>query len=69
MRYLIVLFLLSGCAVVPTLMSAGVYVATDKTPTDHVLSYNTGMDCQTVRLMENQKVCQPYRVRFVERKK
>ena len=69
MRYLIVLFLLSGCAVASTVISAGVYVATDKTPTDHVLSYNTGMDCQTVRLIENQKVCQPYKVRFVERKK
>lgn len=69
MRYLIVLFLLSGCAVASSVLTAGVYVATDKTPTDHVLSYNTGMDCQTVRLIENQKVCQPYRVRFVERKK
>jgi len=69
MRYLIVLFLLSGCAVASTVISTGVYVVTDKTPTDHVLSYNTGMDCQTVRLIENQKVCQPYKVRFVERKK
>jgi hypothetical protein len=69
MRYLIVLFLLSGCAAASTVISAGVYVATDKTPTDHVLSYNTGMDCQTVRLIENQKVCQPYKIRFIERKK
>jgi hypothetical protein len=54
---------------IPTAISTGVYAATDKTPTDHVLSYNTGMDCQTVRLFENQPVCQKYIVRYVERKK
>lgn len=68
MRYLIVL-LLSGCGIAPTVITAGVYAATDKTPTDHVLSYNTGKDCQTIRLIENQAICQPYKVRFVERKK
>ena len=67
MRYILVM-LLSGCTVAPALFSAGVYVTTDKTPTDHVLSYNTGMDCQTVRIMENQAVCQPWRVRYVERR-
>jgi len=69
MRYLLLLFLLSGCAVASTVISAGVYATTDKTPTDHLLSYNTGMDCQTVRLIEKQKVCQLYKVRYVERKK
>ena len=69
MRYLIVLFFLSGCAVASTIISSGVYVLTDKSITDHVMSYNTGLDCQTVRLIENQSVCQPYKVRFVERKK
>jgi hypothetical protein len=67
MRYLLLL-LLNGCAV-STAISSGVYVATDKTITDHVMSYNTGMDCQTVRVLEKQTVCQPYKVRYVERKK
>ena len=68
MRYLLLL-LLNGCAVASTAISSGVYVATDKTITDHVMSYNTGMDCQTVRVLEKQSVCQPYKVRYVERKK
>jgi hypothetical protein len=67
MRYLLLL-LLNGCAVT-TAISSGVYVATDKTITDHVMSYNTGMDCQTVRVFEKQSVCQPYKVRYVERRK
>ena len=67
MRYLLLL-LLNGCAV-STAISSGVYVATDKTITDHVMSYNTGMDCQTVRVLEKQSVCQPYKVRYVERRK
>lgn len=67
MRYLLLLFL-NGCAV-STAISSGVYVATDKTPTDHILSYNTGLDCQTVRVFEKKSVCQPYKVRYVERRK
>ena len=67
MRYLLLL-LLNGCAV-STAISSGVYGATDKTITDHVMSYNTGMDCQTVRVLEKQTVCQPYKVRYVERRK
>ena len=67
MHYLLLL-LLNGCAV-STAISSGVYVATDKTITDHVMSYNTGMDCQTVRVLEKQTVCQPYKVRYVERRK
>ena len=67
MRYLLLL-LLNGCAV-STAISSGVYVTTDKTITDHVMSYNTGMDCQTVRVLEKQSVCQPYKVRYVERRK
>jgi hypothetical protein len=67
MRYLLLL-LLNGC-VVSTAISSGVYVTTDKTITDHVMSYNTGMDCQTVRVLEKQTVCQPYKVRYVERRK
>jgi len=68
MRYLLLL-LLNGCAAAATAISSSVYVVTDRTPTDHILSYNTGMDCQTVRIFENQAVCQPYKVRYVERKK
>jgi len=68
MRYLLLL-LLNGCAVASTAVSGAVYVATDKTITDHVMSYNTGMDCQTVRVLEKQSVCQPYKVRYVERRK
>jgi hypothetical protein len=67
MRYLLLL-LLNGCAV-STAISSGVYVATDKTITDHVMSYNTGMDCQSVRLFENQTVCKPYKGIYVERRK
>ena len=66
MRYFLLL-LLNGCAA-STAISSGVYFATDKTITDHVMSYNTGMDCQSVRVFEKQKVCQPYKVRYVERK-
>jgi len=68
MRFLLLL-LLNGCSVASTVISTGVYVATDKTPTDHVLSYNTGLDCQTVRVFENQTVCKPYKGIYVERKK
>ena len=67
MRFLLLL-LLNGCAV-STAISSGVYVVTDKTITDHIMSYNTGMDCQTVRVLEKQTVCQPYKVRYVERRK
>jgi hypothetical protein len=68
MKYFL-LFVLSGCSILPTAINTGVYAATEKTPTDHVLSYNTGMDCQTVRIFENQPVCQKYIVRYIERKK
>jgi hypothetical protein len=71
MRWLILLLSLTGCAVVDlplSLASAGVWAATGKTPTDHVLSNNTGMDCQTIRIFENQPVCQKYIVRYVEKK-
>ena len=68
MKYFLLL-VLSGCSMLPTAISTGVYAATEKTPTDHVLSYNTGMDCQTVRLFENQPICQKYIVKYVERKK
>ena len=67
MRYLLLL-LLNGCAV-STAISSGVYATTDRTITDHVMSYNTGMDCQTVRVLEKKSVCQPYKVRYVERRK
>jgi len=67
MRYLLLL-LLNGCAV-SAAISSGVYATTDRTITDHVMSYNTGMDCQTVRVLEKQSVCQPYKVRYVERRK
>jgi hypothetical protein len=68
MKYLFVMLFLSGCGVT-SLVSGGVYAVTDKTPTDHILSYNTGMDCQTVRIFENDSVCKPYKVKYVERKK
>ena len=68
MRFLLLL-LLNGCAVASTAVSGAVYVATDKTITDHVMSYNTGLDCQTVRFFENQTVCKPYKGIYVERRK
>ena len=67
MRFLLLLFL-NGCAV-STAISSGVYVVTDKSVTDHLLSYNTGLDCQSVRLFENQTVCKPYKGIYVERRK
>ena len=68
MRYLLLL-LLNGCTAATTVISSGVYVVTDKSVTDHLLSYNTGLDCQSVRLFENQTVCKPYKGIYVERKK
>jgi hypothetical protein len=67
MRYILLLFL-NGCAV-STAVNGAVYVTTDKTITDHVMSYNTGLDCQTVRVFENQTVCKPYKGIYVERRK
>ena len=68
MRYLLLL-LLNGCTAATTVISSGVYVVTDKSVTDHLLSYNTGLDCQSVRLFENQTVCKPYKGIYVERRK
>ena len=68
MRFLLLLFL-NGCTAATTVISSGVYVVTDKSVTDHIMSYNTGLDCQSVRLFENQTVCKPYKGIYVERKK
>jgi hypothetical protein len=67
MRFLLLL-LLNGCAV-STAVNGAVYVTTDKTITDHIMSYNTGLDCQTVRVFENQTVCKPYKGIYIERRK
>ena len=68
MRFLLLL-LLNGCTAATTVISSGVYVVTDKSVTDHIMSYNTGLDCQSVRLFENQTVCKPYKGIYVERRK
>ena len=68
MRFLLLLFL-NGCTAATTVISSGVYVVTDKSVTDHIMSYNTGLDCQSVRLFENQTVCKPYKGIYVERRK
>ena len=68
MRFLLLLFF-NGCTAATTVISSGVYVVTDKSVTDHIMSYNTGLDCQSVRLFENQTVCKPYKGIYVERRK
>ena len=41
-----------------TSMSAGVWGATGKGPTDHAVSNATGQDCDLTRVVELQPVCQ-----------
>ena len=57
--------LLPGCAFLPpavsngvTATSIGVWSATNKSLTDHALSYSTDTDCKTLRILVNSKVCQ-----------
>jgi hypothetical protein len=70
-RILVIVFCMVnvGCAS-PLLMSnlpstgasLGVHVVTGKSPTDHILSAVTGMDCKTLRIFseyKNEYICEP----------
>ncbi|WP_207478862.1 hypothetical protein [Arenibaculum pallidiluteum] len=58
--------LLAGCsdAVAPlpavTAADIGVLIATDKTITDHAVSYYRDQDCRTTTYLETGRYCQPY---------
>ena len=61
----ILVIMTSGCTLLPpavdiglTAAGIGVWSATGKSPTDHTLSYVTDKDCQTVRIVTDDKVCQ-----------
>ena len=55
--------LLSGCGVMAayplTSASLGVWGATGKTPTDHVISQANGQDCSLMRSLTNEPICTP----------
>ncbi|UFS56420.1 hypothetical protein LN050_00530 [Comamonadaceae bacterium M7527] len=55
--------LLSGCGAIAayplTAASLGVWGATGKTPTDHVISQANGQDCSLMRSMANEPLCTP----------
>lgn len=40
-----------------SIVSAGVTMATDKTLADHLVSYNSGKDCSTVRSEQGRTYC------------
>jgi hypothetical protein len=40
-----------------SIISAGMVMATKKTLTDHIVSYQTGKDCSTVRVEEGRTYC------------
>lgn len=41
-----------------TAAGVGVWGVTGKSPTDHTLSYITDKDCQTMRIVTDDRVCQ-----------
>jgi hypothetical protein len=60
---------LSGCMLVPiaaqypvTSASVGVLATTGKGPADHAVSYAQDEDCNTLRLLSGEPICQPYTV-------
>lgn len=40
-----------------SIISSGVVMATDKTLSDHLMSYQTGKDCSTVRIEQGRTYC------------
>ena len=50
-------FALGGCTAM-TVASTGLWGATGKSVTDHTMSYVTDRDCQTLRIVTKDKVCQ-----------
>lgn len=40
-----------------SILSTGVVMATDKTLSDHIVSYQTGKDCSTVRVENGRTYC------------
>jgi hypothetical protein len=61
---LLLINLLTGCAVVAeypvTSASVAIMAATGKGPADHALSHVAGQDCATLRVIENERICQKY---------
>jgi hypothetical protein len=53
---------LSGCALAlsypMTSASLGVWGTTGKSPSDHAMSYITDQDCETLRVLQSEEVCQ-----------
>lgn len=60
----------AGCALVVeyplTSASAGVWGATGKGPSDHAISNLTGQDCDLVRVVDLQPICQQHQPAQVE---
>ena len=64
---LIPLLFLAGCAAVPPAISytangisLGVWIGSGKSPTDHLLSFATEQDCDTMNVLRGEYVCQNY---------
>ena len=60
----VLMFSLSGCllATGPGLFAVGTatFINTDKTMTDHALSFVTGQDCSTLEYSKGEGYCQPH---------
>lgn len=56
-----VALLLSGCSapllVGVSVASSSVQATTGRSPVDHAVSYTTDKDCQTMRLLDHEKMC------------
>jgi ABC-type uncharacterized transport system auxiliary subunit len=61
---------LSGCALALsyplTSASLGVWGATGKSPSDHAMSYVTDQDCESLRLLNSENICQKVNTKPVE---
>jgi len=55
---LLSLILLSGCAGPASVAGLGVWAATGKGTTDHALDFITGKDCETIRIINGEQICQ-----------
>ena len=66
--YLVIAQVLSGCSTVVhyplTSLGTGIWGTTGKTPTDHALSNLTGEDCNSMRVIDGQEICQPFKERM-----
>jgi hypothetical protein len=64
---LLLTLILNGCAVVAqypsTIVSTAIWGTTGKSTTDHAISFVTGKDCVTMRILskyENEYICEEY---------